>query len=252
MMTQLGRAVGFGAAVHLARFGVIVLGLLLAPAIGITGWYAGLFVNVLCAVFAVGLVTWLGLWHRIGATVVWRGPVAAAAMLVLLAEALWWLVPDGLAVRPPGALLWALTLLLVGLNEELVSRGVVLDRMSRSAAPWLAAALTAALFGLQHLSAFATTDRGPYDVLTNVLVSGCYGFALAGFQLRFAWIWPLVLLHALADFTTILSASGHGDVAVGVTLVVFVALGAVLVRGLPDRRTDRGGSRAPGACDPPR
>lgn len=63
--------------------------------------------------------------------------------------------------------------------------------------------ITAALFGLQHLSAFATTSLGAYDIVTNVLVSACYGFALAAFQLWFAWIVPLILIHGFADFTTI-------------------------------------------------
>ena len=227
------RALGFGVAVHVARFAVILLGLALAPLLGIDGWYAGLFVNALCALYAAGLVTWLGLWGRLGLDLRWRGWVAAAAIVVLAAEVLLWLVPDGLDVRPPGAALWALTLLLVGFNEELVSRGVVLDRMQRSFVPWVAVAVTAALFGLQHLSAFATSSRGVYDVLTNVLVSGCYGFALAAFQLRFVWILPLIVLHASADFTTILSAAGHGDALVAGTLVVFIALGVVLLRGRP-------------------
>ena len=243
------RALGFGVAVHVARFGVIVAGLAIAPLLGITGWYAGLFVNALCTIYAAGLVTWLGLWGRLGLDLRWRGWLAAAAILVLAAEVLLWLVPDGLDVRPPGAALWALTLLLVGVNEELVSRGVVLDRMQRAFNPWLAVLLTAALFGLQHLSAFATSSRGAYDVLTNVLVSGCYGFALAAFQLRFAWILPLILLHASADFTTILSAAGHGDAVVAVTLVLFVGLGIVLLRGVrgqpaPTSSTTSAGSPA--------
>ena len=227
------RAVGFGVAVHVARFGVILLGLAAAPLLGVTGWYAGLLVNVLCAIFAAALVTWRGLWRSSGLLTAWRGWTAAAAALVLFGEVLWWLVPGGLDVRPPGAALWALSLFLVGFNEELVSRGVVLDRMARSFPPAAAVAVTAALFGLQHLSAFATTGRGAYDVLTNVLVSGCYGFALAAFQLRFAWLWVLVLLHAAADFTTILSADGHSDPAVAASLLLFLGLGAVLLR---DRR----------------
>jgi hypothetical protein len=76
-------------------------------------------------------------------------------------------------------------------------------------------------------------------VLTNVLVSGCYGFALAAFQLRFAWIWPLVLLHASADFTTILSADGHGDAVVAATLVVFVGFGVSVLRLSPGRPAPR-------------
>jgi hypothetical protein len=58
-----------------------------------------------------------------------------------------------------------------------------------------------------------------------VVVSACYGFALAGFQYRFRWLGPLVLLHAGADFTTILSARPLPDPVIVVTLVVFVAVG---------------------------
>lgn len=224
------RDVTVAGGVHLLRFGVILGGLALAPVLGITGWWAGLFVNVLCALYAAGLVTYLHLWGRIGFTTRWRGPVAALCLGVPLLEALLWLVPGGLAVPPPGFGWWAVSLLLVGLNEELVSRGVVLETLGRSFGTYSAVSLTAALFGLQHLSALATTSRGTYDVLTNVLVSGCYGFALAAYQHRFAWIWPLILLHALADFTTILSAGGHSDTWVGLSLIVFVAYGILLLR----------------------
>lgn len=232
-MTDSSRALASAVGVHLLRFGVIVGGLELAPLIGISGWYAGLFVNALCVLLAAGLVTRLGLWHRIGIAVAWRSWAALLPLLVLLAEALLWVVPDGLAEQPPGWALWALTLLLVGVNEELISRGVVLERLRSAYAGHVAVALTAALFGLQHLSAFATGSRGVEDVLTIVLISGCYGFALAAFQLRFAWIWPLILLHGFADFTNILSVGGHGDVVVAVTLVVFLSLGVLLLRGRP-------------------
>lgn len=221
----------YGVGVHAARFGVIMSGLLLAPLLGITGWYAGLFVNVLCAGFAVGLVTYLGLWKRIGLTTRWRGRTAALLLLVPLGEALLWLLPNGLVEEPPGYALWALTLLLVGFNEELISRGVVLERLRGSFGAHSAVGLTAALFGAQHLSAFATTSRGGYDIATNVLVSGCYGFALAAFQFRFVWIWPLMLIHGFADFTTILTSGGLGDALVGATLVVFVGYGILVLRG---------------------
>ena len=211
-----------------------MLGLWIAPLLGITGWYMGLFVNVLCALFAAGLVTWFGLWKRIGFTTLWRGRTALLLLLVPLAEALLWLLPSGLVEQPPGFGLWALTLLLVGFNEELISRGVVLERMRRSFGAYSAVAITAALFGLQHLSAFATSNRDSYDILTNVLVSACYGFALAAFQFRFAWIWPLILLHGLVDFTTILTSGGLPDAVVVVTLVVFLAYGILILRRRPD------------------
>jgi membrane protease YdiL (CAAX protease family) len=228
---QSYRAVGFGIGVHVARFGVIMLSLELAPLFGIAGWYAGLFTNAICVVFSAALVTYLGLWRRIGLTTLWRGRTAALLLLVPLVEALLWLFPDGLIEEPPGFGLWALTLLLVGVNEELISRGVVLERMRRTFGPYAAVAITAALFGVQHFSAFATTSRGAYDIATNVLVSACYGFALAAFQFRFAWIVPLMLIHGLADFTTILTSGGLGDLAVMGTLVLFLTYGILVIRG---------------------
>ena len=111
------KALSFAASVHVVRFGVILGGLELGPLIGIDGWYTGLFVNVLCVAFAAGLVTYLGLWSRIGARTLWRGRLAALLLLVPLTEALLWLAPDGLDDRAPGAGLWALSLLLVGVNE---------------------------------------------------------------------------------------------------------------------------------------
>jgi len=226
------RALSFGVVVHLVRFGIIVAGLWLAPLVGITGWYMGLFVNVLCGLYAAALMTHYGLWRASGILTLWRGGTAAALVLVLLAEALFWILPDGLDNEPPGFALWGLTLLLVGFNEELISRGVVLSRQRRSFSAVPAVLTTAALFGLQHLSAFATSDRGTYDIVTNVLVSATYGFALAAFQYRFAWIWPLVLIHSLADFTTILTRSDHGDLVVAGLVAVFVVLGVVILRGL--------------------
>lgn len=225
------RAVGFGLLVHVARFAVIMLGSSVAPLIGITGWFTGLFVNVLCAAFAIVLVTRLKLWRRSGFLTLWRGRAALAFLGVLVIEALVRILPLGLENTAPGFGLWAVTLLLVGFNEELVSRVVVLDRLSRSFTAFPAVAITAALFGLQHLSAFATGNRGAVDILTNVLASACYGFALAAFQYRFAWVWPLILIHATADFTTILTVSvDAGDVLAIVTSVAFVIYGVVVLR----------------------
>ena len=224
------RDLGFAAAVHLVRFGVIVGGLAVAPLLGIGGWYAGLFVNGLCCIFAAALVTRLGLWRTIGITRLGAGLPAALFLLVMLAEALSWVLPAGLDVAPPGAALWALTLLLVGFNEELISRGVVLETLGRSFSAVPAVVLTAALFGLQHLSLLATTSRGAYDVLTNVLLSGLVGFAMAAFQYRFHWILPLILVHALADFTAIHAREPHGDLFAALTGVLFVTLGVLILR----------------------
>jgi membrane protease YdiL (CAAX protease family) len=231
MRTDRARAILFGVVVHAARFGVIVGTLAAASAVGVSGWYLGLTANVACVVFAAALVTWRRQWRASGMLVAWRGRTAFVFLVPLVGEVLLWAVPSGLENRPPGFGMWALTLLLVGVNEELISRVVVLERMRSSFPAAGAVAVTAALFGLQHLSALATTNRTLEDVALNVFVSGCYGAALAAFQYRFRWIWPLILIHAAADFTTILSNRPLGDPAVAVTLVVFLGLAAVIVKG---------------------
>ncbi|MFB2581311.1 CPBP family intramembrane glutamic endopeptidase [Herbiconiux sp. P15] len=231
------RALGFGAAVHVLRFAVIMGALAVAPLLGISDWYMGLFANVACVILAVVLVTVRGQWSASGLFSLWRGKTAALFLLPFVIEILLWAVPDGLVEHPPGFGLWALTLLLVGLNEELLSRVVVLERMRRSFGPAGAVALTGALFGLQHLSAFATTSRTVDDVLLNVLVSACFGIGLSAFQFRFHWVLPLVLVHSAADFTTILSANPLPDAVIAITCVGFLATATVILRPLvPGRR----------------
>lgn len=235
------KAIVFGVTVHLARFGVIIATLTAAPAFGVQGWYLGLTVNIACVLFAIALVTWRRLWRTSGIFVVGRGRGAVLFLLPLLLEVLLW-TTGGLENRPPGFGLWALTLLLVGINEELISRVVVLERLRRSFTAPTAVTTAAALFGLQHLSAFATTNRTWDDITTNVLVSACYGFALAAFQYRYRWVLPLILLHAAADFTTILALRPLPDGLVAATLAVFVLLGVLLLRN--QARHARRGSRA--------
>lgn len=186
--------------------------------------------------FAVCLVTRYGLWRASGFLTPLRSGWALLALVPFVIDAASWALPGGLDVDSPGIALWVLTLMLVGFNEELVSRVVVLDRMRRSFAPLSAAAVTGALFGLQHLSLLATTGRDPGDILLNVLLSGTAGFALAAYQLRFAWIWPLMLLHASSDFTAI-HATVEAPLAWYVTIhVAFVAFGVLL---LHRRRAER-------------
>ena len=233
MTTDRWRALAFGVAVHLGRFGVILLALAVAPLVGISGWFLGLAANVACVAYAAILVTVRRQWRTSGIFALWRGPVALLLLLPLVAEILLWVVPGGLAEQAPGFGLWSLTLLLVGVNEELTSRVIVLERMRASFAAVPAVAITAALFGLQHLSAFATTSRAVDDVLWNVLVSGCYGAALAAFQFRFRWLLPLVLLHATADFVSILTVEPLPDPVIGFTCVLFLVLAALILAGVP-------------------
>lgn len=209
---------------------LIMLGTLeLAGAAGIRGWYLGLVANIAVTIFAVVLVTRRKLWRVTGATTLWRSWWALVALVPLGLEALSWALPAGLVAESPGFLLWGVTLLLVGVNEELISRGVILSRLQSAYRPVLAVIFTAVLFGLQHLSAFALTSREAGDILGNVALSGIYGFALAAFQWRFRWIWPLILVHGLADLTTLLAPEPLPDAVIGVAQVLMLGLGAIFL-----------------------
>lgn len=217
---------------HVLRFAVMAASLQLASVAGLSGWSLGLATNVVITGLAIVLMTRRGLWHSSGMTTVWRSRMAALALVPLAFEAITWALPAGVSDRAPGIALWALTLLLVGVNEELFSRGLVLSRLATSYRPHLAVAITAALFGLQHLSALVLTSREAGDVLGNVALSALSGFALAAFQLRFRWLWPLILVHATADWTTILATKSLPTVFIVVAHAGFVGYGLLLLRGM--------------------
>ncbi|TYP82686.1 CPBP family intramembrane glutamic endopeptidase [Blastococcus xanthinilyticus] len=226
------RAVGFGAAVHVARFALILATLELAPLVGVSGWYLGLAANAVCTVFALVLVTRMRLWHSTGLLRLLPSRLALIALVPLAAQAALWALPGGVVPRSPGLALWLLTLLLVGVNEELISRGVVLSRLRCDLRPRPAVVVTAVLFGLQHFSLLATGDRALGDVALTVLMTGVYGFALAAFQLRFAWLWPLVLVHAAGNLTSVLGEEAPDGWYVAAH-VGLLAYGLVLLRGRP-------------------
>ncbi|GAB3699577.1 hypothetical protein GCM10028815_05180 [Mariniluteicoccus flavus] len=107
------------------------------------GWYAGLCANLALAVTAVVIVHRRGLWGRLGGLVP-RSWTALLWLVPLVADVALWLAPHGLRERPPGFLLWGLTLALVGLNEELFVRGIVLARLEQAYARLAAVVLSSA------------------------------------------------------------------------------------------------------------
>ncbi|MEU5874358.1 CPBP family intramembrane glutamic endopeptidase [Glycomyces sp. NPDC047369] len=206
MRTSPARAILLATAIQLVRFGLIIGALEIAPDLGIHGWYQGLFANAVCAAFAIGVVTWLGLWRHSGLFVLWKSNKAAFLLLPFAIEALIWLAyPGGFASQAPGIGLWALTLLLVGVNEELTSRVAVLQTLRTAFSSTWAVVIAGVMFGLQHLSLLATGDPSTEDLLTILVLTSVYGFSLGAYQFRFAWVLPLVLLHAASDFTQILT-----------------------------------------------
>lgn len=192
-------------AITVVRFLLMLATLEIAPSFGIDGWSGGLATNAVVTLYAVALMTHRRLWRRSGFLTGSVSLVTAVALLPFVLETLLPAFSSWPRSKDPGFALWGTTILLAALNEELISRGVILDRLRHGYRPFLAVSLTGVLFGLQHLSQFALTSRSADDILVNVLASGIYGFALAAYQERYRWLWPLVAVHALSNFFTILA-----------------------------------------------
>ncbi|ACQ80372.1 Abortive infection protein [Beutenbergia cavernae DSM 12333] len=223
------RAVAVVLAVMLGRFALIVVGIEVLPLLGLRGWDVGLVVNGLCVVYAVVVVSAARMWSEIGLTL-WRSWPALLWLVPFALEAASWTWPQGPRDAEPGAGWWALTFVLVAVNEELLSRGFTLARLSRSFSTAIAVVSTGVLFGLQHLSALATSDADVGTVLTNVDLTAAFGFAFAAYQARFRWLTPLIVLHALSDLAGELTPGSPGDVVVLATTLLMVATGVVLLR----------------------
>jgi hypothetical protein len=118
----------------------------------------------------------------------------------------------------------AVSLALVGINEELYSRGLSLE-IARPLGGRTAAALVAVTFGVGHLQNYLLFGGALDDTLFQVLAATCYGFCLAGARLRMNTVWPLAFVHGLDDWMQINSPGKAPDWWQITVLVVFVAYG---------------------------
>ena len=138
-------------------------------------------------------------------------------------------------------------MLLVGISEELIARGLVLSFAHEAfgsdtkKGAYLTAALSGMVFGCLHLlNLFGTSDKGA--VLFQVFATACVGFYWGAVFLRKRNIFALMLLHAVSDITAFLSkgfATGQADTRsaidstnayVLILAAVYVAAGMYLLR----------------------
>jgi hypothetical protein len=210
------------------------------PALGAT------VVNAVLAVLTVALVVWLR-WGRQSA-LGWRRPDRHWWLAVPLpAEALSYGL-RGLDPSPTVLVSTALLTLSVGLAEESLSRGLV-QRVLAPLGPAAAAVGVGVLFGLGHALSGWWFGR-PWDDTVSIVVSaGVYGFCLAALRWHLGTIWPLVVLHALADFTQ-LASPGNLPFGVRLGIVLAMALYGWWLLRLLDRRPDRLRLVTPGAREP--
>ncbi|MFZ0005724.1 MAG: CPBP family intramembrane glutamic endopeptidase [Methanoregula sp.] len=222
-----------------------------------------LFVLIVCAflnlVFMAGLIQQVAiadlLLASIGIFLVirldWLGK-AGYSTGIRLAQVPLFLLPcafallslgDGIQVTAPLAILYfAILTLVVGFAEETYFRGLILTALL-STGTLRAVFISALLFAALHLlNIFGGTWDPTYTVVDIVAAFGL-GITYAAIRLRTESIWPVVGIHALFDFTAIISQGGiqvseqslHVLLMLVFTGVVCAVYGLFLLR---DRKED--------------
>ena len=188
--------------------------------------------NLALSVLVAGLLGTLGWWRVVGfrraarpRDLLWFLPLLLPVLLNLIV---------GLEFK---SLLLTLELLLIalliGFAEETIYRGLMLNAL-KARGPWTPAIVTSVLFGLSH-SLNLLSGKSGADILIQVAYALAIGFGFAAVVLRTGLLWPLILVHALIDFTSFLgsgehSASWNAVAGIGVTFA-FMSYGLLLMRG---------------------
>lgn len=206
----------------------------------------GLANTVLQALLAFAVLFWFGWTSASG----FNGPSSWRSLQLLWLPALLTIISVStialVGVPRASVLLGAAVLtLLTGLNEEARFRGVILQALLPYG--WLRAALLSALFfSAAHL--VNALVASPLVVAAQLLGAFLQGFAYAALRLRTNTIWPLVVIHACGDLTTVIvTLTGRGITlapTIGISLyaggivqmLVLAVYGLFLLRGQHDVR----------------
>ncbi|MFE1313954.1 CPBP family intramembrane glutamic endopeptidase [Streptomyces sp. NPDC058755] len=193
-------------------------------------WFPDLgaaLVNLVCAV-AVGCVLWRWGWLRLSGVFrlgrVRRWWLAAPMLLIACSYATQGL--DGSATVVVSSLL---SLLLVGANEEVYSRGLIQQTLT-PLGPLRAALGVAVLFGVGHLQNYLFFGAALGDTLWQMLSAAFFGFTCAGLRYAIGSVWPMALVHGLDDFFQIRSPGAAPDAWEAVVYVFHAGYGLWLVR----------------------
>jgi hypothetical protein len=106
-------------------------------------------------------------------------------------------------------LAFLLCMLLVGVTEEFLCRGVIAELLLRHygatrGGVWKAVIVSGILFGLAHLTNLI--GAAPVGVLVQSVVAAMMGMAFAAIYFRSGCIWVTVILHALVDACALITS----------------------------------------------
>jgi membrane protease YdiL (CAAX protease family) len=170
------------------------------------------WVYPLAAAFLLAVVAWQR-WDDVGL----KTAPAAGSLRLLWLPALYiagFLVLGVLLGLPPITVIFFVLVntFFVGLSEELMFRGILLQALRHRMAIWPAILVTSLLFGGIHsLNAFATGH-----LLISLIQSGAAllsGLLFIAIRLRTGSLWPAIITHGLWDFGIFVMGAAGGEPA---------------------------------------
>lgn len=104
-----------------------------------------------------------------------------------------------------GILIFTADMILIGISEEIIFRGVILTNLRQHfgnsvAGIWKAVIISSVMFALAHVT--NVVELTMVEFLDRLLFCFGMGMILAAIYIRCGNIWVVALLHALVDFST--------------------------------------------------
>jgi membrane protease YdiL (CAAX protease family) len=170
---------------------------------------------VVWVIWALGWARKSGFRREVREIQVYLYPVLVAFAPVLL---------HGTVEIAPGPLVfYAAAMLFTGLSEEGLARGLLLPALLPFG-KWVALLFAAALFSAGHVSNIAFEEFGPLEWADKFLAT--FGFAIlyGAVFLRTGTIWPLIVLHAVHDYSYLTSGTAGPFLTEPIALPVHMGL----------------------------
>jgi uncharacterized protein len=186
--------------------------------------------NSTLSVLAIGALSALGWWRMVG----FKRPARPRDLFFFLPPLLPVLINLGVGLNIPSLLIFTELLaiaFLIGFAEEAIFRGLMLNAL-KARGLWQAAIISSLLFGLSH-SLNLLSGKSGADILIQISYALAIGFAFAALVLKKGILWPLVVAHALIDFTSFIGKAtvpAVWNVVAGVALTcMFMSYGLYLM-----------------------
>ncbi len=215
----------FSILVVLLIFIVNGVGVVIATRISFPPTTFATYTELALMIIFVLIVSRMHWWTRIGFHQM-RSARAAALYLPAFIPVVGNLI-FGVRVRAiPAVLAFLVLAALVGFVEETAFRGLIL-RAFQPRGAWTAALVSAGFFGFAHGINILAGSNDLY-VLVQIGYALAIGFGYAAMALRGGVLWPLMVAHALTDFSAFINSGQIGGTGVNLALII-IALIYILI-----------------------